>query len=166
MIWASSVHISVSGLGVLFVCNHLLFEADEDLFHGRFWTPLLEQGEVIGDQPVGLVYWWHVDLWLELYLGWRCRVVGTTSDGQTVNATVHIGVGWTDDRSVPVGESLVISGIKTVRDALVTECSLFSFLKLIVKPECSGRYNVIFWLEKITQVPSLSKCNRSEDMLP
>ena len=150
MIWASSVHISVTWLGVLFVCNHLLLEADENLFHGRFWTPLLEQGELVFNKPVWLVHWRHVDLRLEADLGCLSGIVGATGDGQTINSTVHVSVGGTDDRSVPVGESLVVSGIETVADALVWKCSLFSLFKLFVKPECSGHYNVNFWLEKLT----------------
>lgn len=60
-----SVHITSSGLLGGLVGNHLLFEGNENLFHGSFRVPVLEKGEVRGNSSVLLVYTGNVDLRVE-----------------------------------------------------------------------------------------------------
>ena len=86
---------------------------------------------------------------MEANLGSLSRVVGTASDCQGVDSTVHFSVGWSNNSSVPVSERLIISLVKTVGYALVRERTFFSFFKLFVKPERSRDYNLVrFAIEK------------------
>ena len=58
---------------------------------------------------VGLVDEWQVNLGRKPYFGRLVGVIGAALDVQEVDTVVIVGVGWSDDSSVPIGESLVLS---------------------------------------------------------
>ena len=62
------------------------------------------------------------------------------NDCQHEDAVVKVRVGWANNGSVPVGETLVISFIQTVRDRLVGKLSFFGLLELVVQFEGSRCY--------------------------
>lgn len=66
--------------------------------------------------------------------GW---VVVVANNGQHVDPVIKVGVWWTDDRSVPVGERLVVTLIQSVGHALIGELGVFGLLELFVESEGS-----------------------------
>ena len=134
-----SVAFTITWLAILLVNNHLLFDSDKNLLHVRFRIPLHEQRELAGlHSSIILVYRRNIDLWLEANLGSDCGILRTTRDRQRVDSSVHVCVWWANNCAVPVSKRLVISLVETVGNALVWKLCFFGFLKLFVKPECSG----------------------------
>jgi len=68
------------------------------------------------------------------------RVVVVASNRQEVNAVVKVCSWWPNNGSIPVGKRLIVTLVQSIRDVLVTEMTLFGFLKLFVKLECSRHY--------------------------
>ena len=92
------------------VGDHLVLEADEDLFHVVFTLPVRENVELRGlNLAIALVHAWHVDLGTERDLGGLRRVVRTASNGQEVDAVVIFGVRRSNDSALPLSECSVIT---------------------------------------------------------
>ena len=92
------------------VGDHLVLEADKNLFHVIFGFPLLEDVELCGfNSPIGSVHAWQGHLRLEMHLGGLHGVVWPTLKCQEENTVVEFGVRWPNDRAIPVSEGSVIT---------------------------------------------------------
>ena len=92
------------------VGDHLVLEADKNLFHVVFGFPLLEDVELCGfNSPIGSVHARQGHLRLEMHLGGLHGVVRPTLKCQEENTVVEFGVRWPNDRAVPVSEGSVIT---------------------------------------------------------
>ena len=92
------------------VSDHLVLEADKNLFHVVFGFPLLENVELCGfNSPVGSIHAWQGHLGLEVHLGGLHGVVRPTLKCQEENTVVKFGVRWPNDRAIPVSEGCVIT---------------------------------------------------------
>ena len=90
--------------------DHLILEADEYLFHVVFGFPMREDGELGGlDLSVLLVHTGHIDFRTEGNFRRLVWVVWPAPDGQEIDTVVIVGVGWSDDGSLPVGEGGIVS---------------------------------------------------------
>lgn len=107
---SSSVHVTISRLRELLVCDHFVLETNEDFFHVVIGFPLLEDLELGSlDLAVCLVNTGQVDLGSEANFRRLAGIVGAAFNGQEVNAVVKVGVGRPDDSAVPVCEGSVIT---------------------------------------------------------
>ena len=137
-----SVHVTVGRLWKLFVGNHLVLDANKELFKSVCRVPAGKHMELVFlNKTVLLVDAGQVDLRSELNLGWVGWVVLSAGYVQHVNAVVEVRVGRTNNRSVPVCERFVVTLVKTVADALVTKLGVLGLLKLLVEPEGAGHWN-------------------------
>ena len=117
---ARSEHVAVLRLLGSLVGDHLVLEANKHLLHGVVGFPLLEQGELVGlNGAVVLVDGGQVDLGHEVDGGGHHGVLGTAFDGQEEDTVVEVGVGGSNDGSIPLGEGLVVTLVETVRHTLV-----------------------------------------------
>lgn len=92
------------------VGDHLVLEADENLFHVVFGFPLLEDVELCRfNSPIGGVHAWQGHLRLEMHLGGLHGVVRPTLKSQEENTVVEFGVRWPNDSAIPVSEGGVIT---------------------------------------------------------
>jgi len=97
-------------LGQFLVSDHLCFKSNEHFLHGGLGVPVSEKVEFGGlDDAVGLVHGGDVDLGGELGGHGDGGVLGPALDLHEVDAVVEVGVGGSDNSSVPVGE-VVVSG--------------------------------------------------------
>jgi len=105
---ACSVHVAVGGLGQVLVGFHFSEETCEQLLHGGLTVPVSEERELAGlDGSVVLVDGGDVDLGSEFSTHGGIRVLSSTSDCHEVNTIVELGVGGSNNSSVPVGEGLI-----------------------------------------------------------
>ena len=158
----SGIHVAISRLWYFLVCNHFLFNGDEDVFHWvniSFGVPLFKLCVFIEiNFSVLLVNRGDVDLRHEPHL-WRLSwVLVTTNELQHVDAIVEVSVSWSNDSSIPVCEGLVITFIESIRDASIGEISLFSFFQFVVKLESSWFYEKQRLDISISE--ELASCNR------
>ena len=116
IIWASwefisrrqcSEHVTIGWLSESLVLFHLVEEADEGLLHGVLWAPVGEHVELGLNLTVALVNAWQVDLRLEFNSWWGLWVVLSALNCHHVNSIVEGSANWSNDGSVPLGESLV-----------------------------------------------------------
>ena len=90
--------------------DHLILEADEYLFHVVFGFPVREDGELRGlNLSSLLVHARHIDFRTEGNFRGLVRVVGATPYSQEVDTVVIVGVGRSDDGSLPVSEGGIVS---------------------------------------------------------
>lgn len=133
IVWPSSVAVTIGWLVVVSVCNHLLLESDQNLLHSSFLVPLNEQWELAWlNNSVWLVHRWNVNLGLETDLGGDSWIVWTASNGQGVNSAVHFSVWRTNDGSIPISESLIVTLVKSIRDTLIWKSSFFGLFKFFI----------------------------------
>jgi len=105
-----SVHVTISRLCEFLVGDHLVLDADKDLFKSVGGVPVGEHMElVLLYHAVVLVHAGNVNLRCELDLGRSSWVVLATGDIEHINAVVEVGVGGTDDRAIPVRERFVVA---------------------------------------------------------
>ena len=133
IVWPSSVAVTIGWLVVVSVCNHLLLESDQNLLHSSFLVPLNEEWELAWfNNSVGLIHRWNVNFGLEADLRGYSWIVRSASNGQGVNSAVHFSVGRTNNSSIPISESLIVSLVKSIRDTLIWESSLFGLFKFFI----------------------------------
>lgn len=108
--WPLSEHVAICRLGKLLVVDHLIFDADQNLFEGVTTVPVGKHMELVAlNDTSGLVDAWQVDLGVEFESGRNIRVVLISDDLKHVNAVVEVRVGWTDNGSVPVNEFFIVT---------------------------------------------------------
>ena len=107
---SASVHVSISWLWKFLVLDHLLLDADQDLLHGVSRVPVFEHGEFVWiNLSVSLVDERKVNFGVELNLWSLSWVVLSASDVHHVNSVVEVGVLWTNNCTVPVCETFIIT---------------------------------------------------------
>jgi hypothetical protein len=112
---ACSVHVAIGGLGQVLVGSHFSEETREKFLHGGLSVPVLEERELARlDVAVLLVHGGDVDLGGEFRLHGGVRVLRSTSDCHEIDSVVELGVGGSNDSSVPVGEGLIGGVVETV----------------------------------------------------
>jgi hypothetical protein len=105
---ACSVHVTIGGLGQVLVGFHFSEETGEEFLHGGLTVPVLEEGELARlNGSVVLVDGGDVDLGGELGAHGNVRVLRSTGDSDEVDPVVELGVGRSNDSSVPGGEGLI-----------------------------------------------------------
>lgn len=128
-----SVHVTVGGLWELLVGQHFVLESDEAVFHALVVSPRLENAEAGFNVAVGLVDGGDVDLRVKLDLRRSGRIVLAALDRQEVNSIVEVRAGRPDDRTVPLGERLVVTLVEAVGHAGVLEVALLCLFKFLVQ---------------------------------
>ena len=105
-----SIHISISWLRKFLVLDHLVFDSNQDFLHGVRWIPVFEHWEFSWfNCSVLLIDARKIDLRVE-FDGWRSgRIIITTSDAHHVDSVIKVCVWWSNDSSIPVCESFVIT---------------------------------------------------------
>ena len=134
-----SVHGAIGWLFETLVGDHLLLQGNEGVLHAAAgWGPV-SQVTVLGEVNLAilLVHTWDVDAGVEFDTWWLTWIVFTAHNAQEVDAVLELGVWWTNNGTVPVGEGLIIWVVETVGDSLVRKLSLLSLLKLLVQGESS-----------------------------
>jgi hypothetical protein len=110
-----SVHVAIGRLGKVLVGLHFVIESLDHLLHGGLTVPVLKEGELAGlNSSVLLVDGRKVDLRGEFRLHGGVRVLRSTSDCHEIDSVVELGVGGSNDSSVPVGEGLIGGVVETV----------------------------------------------------
>jgi hypothetical protein len=105
-----SVHITISWLSEFLVSDHLVLESDEDFFHGVGWVPVFEHREFVWfNNTVLLVNAWEVAFGVEFDLWSLSWIVLSAGDVHHVDSVIEVGVLWTNDSSVPVSETFIIT---------------------------------------------------------
>jgi len=105
-----SVHITISWLSEFLVSDHLVLESDEDFFHGVCWVPVFEHGEFVWfNNTVLLVNAWEVAFGVEFDLWSLSWIVLSAGDVHHVDSVIEVGVLWTNDSSIPVSETFIIT---------------------------------------------------------
>ena len=108
-----SVHITISWLRKLFVCNHFVFKSNQNFFHGVGRIPVFEHVEFVWiNSSVVLVNTWDVDFGVEFESWWSLWIILTTNNAQHVNSIIEVCIWWSNDCSVPVCERLVVTCFK------------------------------------------------------
>lgn len=143
----NSVHVTILGLSVLSIRDHFLLKTNQDFLHSGFRVPFGEQTKLASfDGSIVLVNRWNVDFWVEANCWGDCWVVWTTGYGKEIDAAIEVGVGGSNDCTVPVSESLIISFVQSVWNALVWKRTFLCFFQLFVESESSWHYSKRFWL--------------------
>ena len=92
------------------VLDHLVLDSNEDLLHGISVVPVYEHRKLRGlNSTIGLVHKWEVDFRLELNRHRFGRILITALDFHHVNTVVEVSVWWTNDGTVPLSETFVIT---------------------------------------------------------
>jgi 5-carboxymethyl-2-hydroxymuconate isomerase len=136
----ASVHISISWLWCLFVLDHLILETNQDLLHGVVWVPVFEHVELaLLNNTIILVDGWNIDLRIEFNSAWDHRIAVSANDLHHVNPVIEVSALRSNNSAIPVGERLIVTLVKSIRDVLIGELSMLSFLQLFV--ESKGSWN-------------------------
>ena len=125
-----SVHITICWLLQAFVCLHGLLELDENILHGSCWTIPIVQSCNLWEvyQSILLINSWNVDLRSELYCWWTSWIIISTCDSKEVDTSIECCVWWSYDSSIPSGEWLIITCIKSIWNRLIRKLSLLCLL--------------------------------------
>ena len=92
------------------VSDHLVLDSDKDFLHGVCWVPVFEHAEFVWfNDSVLLVDARKVTFGVEFDLRSLCWVVITAGDVHHVDSVIEIGVLWTNDSSIPIGETFIIT---------------------------------------------------------
>jgi len=97
-------------LSKFLVLDHFILDSNQDLFHGVSWIPIFEHGKLIWfNCSILLINARKVNLGVEFDSTSLSWVVISTSDGHHVDSVIEVGVLWTDDSTIPVCETFIIT---------------------------------------------------------
>jgi hypothetical protein len=107
---SASIHITISWLSKFLVLDHFVFDSNQNFFHSVCWAPVFEHGEFVWvNYTVLLVNEWEVNFGVELDLWSLSWIVITAGNVHHVDSVIKVSVLWTNDSTIPVCETFIIT---------------------------------------------------------